>query len=181
MKRLTPSLLAAALVLTFGCLPRQAEAGVSLSQGRFTFGVSGGFSQNSFALGGSVGYLVADGFQPILSATYSYRNSDYADAHQLQTMLELRYYLIQTGSFAPYLSGEVGHVFLSYSGGVDESHNIGYAGGAVGFVYFFTRNIGFQLGVGIGKWLGADQQLYDRGTLDEGVVITGRFGLSFLY
>jgi len=170
-------LLLPAFLGTMAVLP---DAGaVSLSRGRFSFGLGLGFTGHSVSVGGSFGYLVADRLQPSISQTYTWQGADLYDAHELTTILELRYYIVQTGIFAPFVYADGGHVFLAYRGQVlDEDHNFFTAGGGVGILLMLADHVGLQLAVRLGTWLGADDALFDRGVLEEGLVVSGRFGLA---
>ena len=160
-------------------LAGQAEA-VSLTRGRFSFGLGGGFTTRSVTVGGSFGYLVADGLVPSISQAYTWQGGDGFDAHRLSTSLELRYYFIQTGTIAPYVFADTGHIFLAFRGVGDEDHNYFTVGGGLGVLFILGEHLGLQLGVRLGTWLGADQSLYDREVLDDGLVISGVFGLSLI-
>lgn len=152
-----------------------------LKRGRMSFGLSGGFGNRSVTIGGSFGYFVATGLVPILSQSYSWAGGDSVDSHQLRTDLELRYYVIDTSTVAPFVFGDIGHVFLAFRGsGVDEDHNLGTAGGGGGLLIRLGGVVGLELGVRVGAWFGAPDSLYDRGFIDEGAIVSGRFGLSFI-
>ena len=152
-----------------------------LASGRYSFGVNGGFSNRHVNVGGSFGYVLEYGFQPLVAVGYGYRNDSGVETHQVRTTLELRWYAPLKGRFTPYLSIEGNHVYLSWDLlGAIEDHNLFLVGGGGGLMVFLSDNIGLQFGVFLGTWLGADDRLYDLGVVDEAPVVTGRFGVVFM-
>ena len=174
------SLLLALVVLVVGGVSAPSHA-LELKPGRYSFGLSGGFSNRHVNVGGSFGYVLEYGFQPTLSIGYGYRNEGSFDTHQVRTTLELRWYAPLSGRFTPYLSIEGSHAYMAWDvPTLSEEHNLFLVGGGGGLVVFFNDSIGLQFGVFVGAWVGADDRLYDLGVIDEAPVVTGRFGIIFL-
>ena len=158
-----------------------ADASRMIEQGRYSLGLSGGFGKQSVSEAAGFGYFVYDGLQPAVSLGYSWAGSDAGDAHQVRTQLELRYYFVAAGWVAPFISADGAHIYLAYRGvGFDEDHNFFYVGGTLGILLIIGDHLGLQLGVGLGTYLGEDATLTDRGALEEGLVISGRFGFSII-
>ena len=177
-----PSPLFSLLTLCLLTVPAQAEKTGLLSQGRMSFGLSGGFGNGSVSIGGGYGYFVIDQLQPAISVSYSYASGDLADSHQVRTGLELLYYIVETDWISPFVGVDGAHLYLAYRGAAfEEDHHFFYAGGSVGALVILGGSVGLTLGMGVGTWLGADQSLYDRKLLKEGVIFSGRFGLSVIY
>ncbi len=152
-----------------------------LASGRYSFGVNGGFSNRHVNVGGSFGYVLEYGFQPLVAVGYGYRNDSTVETHQVRTTLELRWYAPLKGRFTPYLSIEGNHVYLTWDSPESvEEHNPFLVGGGGGLMVFLSDNIGLQFGVFLGTWLGADDRLYDLGVVDEAPVVTGRFGMILM-
>ena len=170
------------LPLLLACFSVYAEASaLTLTAGRYSFGLNGGFSNRHVNVGGSFGYVLEYGFQPTIAVGYGYRTDDGLETHQVRTTLELRWYAPLDGRFTPYLSIEGNHVYLQWDAATfAEEHHLYLVGGGGGLMVFLTDNIGLQFGVFIGTWLGAEDRLYDLGVVEEAPVVTGRFGLTFM-
>lgn len=165
-------------LLVIGLLVPAASHAKRLKQGRMSFGLSGGFARSSVTVGGSFGYFVYDQLVPILSESYSWQGGDAGDAHQLRSTLELRYYILDGETVAPFVFGDLGHVFLAFRGSFDEDYNLGAGGGGAGILIRLGASVGLELGVRVGTWFAAADELFELGLLEEGVQIGGRFGLS---
>ncbi len=167
---------AAALLLLF-LLPLSASAG-TLDKGRYSFGLSGGAGKRFASVGFSFGYLVVDGLQPSIALGYAWQGYDRADAHRLETTLELRYYVYRHAVVAPYVFVDGSHVYLAYRGAPDEDHNFFRAGGGLGALFLVAPTVGFSVSFRVGSWLGADDALYDRGVLEEAPLLDFGFGFG---
>ena len=103
-----------------------------LQQGRYSLGLSGGFSNSSVSVGAGFGYFVIDRLQPSVNLAYTWQGVDAFTTHQLRTRLELRYYFVETEIVSPFVFADGAHIYLAYRGTVDEDHNFFYAGGGGG-------------------------------------------------
>ncbi len=152
-----------------------------LQKGRYSLGLSGGFSNASVSVGAGFGYFVIDRLQPSVGLGYTWFGDDAFTTHQLKTSLELRYYFIETDVVSPFVFVDGAHVYLAYRGAVDEDHNFFYAGGGGGILLVIGRSVGLTLGIGVGAYLNEDEVLVQRNVLPDGVAVSGRFGLDVLF
>ena len=151
-----------ATILTLAAVaPRSADA-ATFEQGRYSLGVSGGGGRSTANIGLGFGYMVVDGLQPSISVGYRWVGADYGDSHQVETKLELRYYIWEFTYVAPFIYVNGSHVFLAFRGTPTEDHNFFRAGGGAGLAFMISRGIAFTINFGASAWLGADQSLYDR-------------------
>jgi hypothetical protein len=166
------------LVLTLSASAASAQSSL-LAQGRYSLGFSGGLASRSVSVGAGFGYFVFERLQPAVSLGYTYVGTDEADSHQLRTTVELRYYVLESGWLAPYLAVEGGHVFLEGKGfGSDRNYHLGYVGGTLGALVLVGSTVGLQMGLGLGTYPDVPPDLVERRVVEDGLVITGRFGLT---
>ena len=178
--RIAAILLVLAFLTSLGTAALAAGGRSPIAKGGATFGVTGGGGADYFAIGGQYGYFIADGLRPGISLLYINQSPDPLEVNQLDTTLSLRYYLIDLDTLFPFVEGDGGMTYLSYSApGFDESYTFYRVGGGGGVLMMVAPRFGVEVAVGVDNYVGVDTVLLDAGVIPEGPSFRWSFGFSF--
>jgi hypothetical protein len=154
-----------------------------LSQGRMTVGLGGGGGPGHVTVGASFGYFVIDQLRPAIAVSYTWQDFDFAQTHEVDTELSLRYYVLDltTAPISPFIEANGGVIWLGYRGSsLDGDYAFGSLGGLGGVLFMVGPHFGIEAFAGVISYHGVDQALLDREVVPE-VDFRWGFGFSVLF
>ena len=155
-------------LLTMVSMPIETLAEpTAFREGQFSLGLAGGGGPGGFGIGLDVGYLVKDGFEVSLGASYWALQ----DTNLFRVTPGIRYIFVQLEAFMPYVGGFARRWFFT-----DDAYKDVTSVGTRAGIHLRAQNAMLGLGVAYEKLLDCQDE-FD----DECTSIYPEFSLSILF